>query len=64
MPRSLEGQYSQIKQELYFQVINPSDDIKSTENIYRIGTFMTYFMVDNNRKVQFALQTLLYRISE
>ena len=53
MPRSLERKYSQVKQDLYIQVIDPSDDIKSTENIYRIGTFMTYFMVDNNTRVLF-----------
>ena len=51
MPRSLERSYSALKQQLFTQVINPSDDIKSSENIYRVGTFMTYFMVDNNIRV-------------
>jgi len=46
-----EKEYRLVKQKLFNSIIGPSDDIKSTANIYRLGTFMTYFMVDNNTRV-------------
>ena len=51
MPSSLWREYSQLKENLFSKVINPPEDIRSSANIYRIGTFMTYFMVDNNIRV-------------
>ena len=46
-----EKEYRLLKQKLFNSIIRPADDIKSTAIIYRLGTFMTYFMVDNNTRV-------------
>jgi len=51
LPYSIEKKLGNIKEELYASVIAPSEEIKSQKNIYRLGTFMTYFMVDNNTRV-------------
>jgi len=47
----IEKALNNITEELYTAVIAPTDKIKNQENIYRLGTFMTYYMVDNNRRV-------------
>ncbi len=39
-----------IQQLLYEQVIYPPDAIKSTKNIYRVGTFLKYFVSENTQR--------------
>lgn len=36
---------------LYSAILNPSDDIKSDEAIYRIGTFLKYYITENNKRL-------------
>lgn len=45
---SLRAETRAILGKLYKTVLYPSKDIKNTAGIYRIGTFLTYF-IDNNR---------------
>lgn len=50
-PRSVERSYNNLKQDIFSAIIHPSDRYQSNKNIYRLGTFMTYFMVENNTRV-------------
>lgn len=45
---SLQTEARNILGDLYKIVLYPSKDVKNTAGIYRIGTFLTYF-IDNNR---------------
>ena len=50
-PSHIERQYDALKQDVYSLIINPPHDIRSEANVYRLGTFMNYFIVDNYRRV-------------
>lgn len=45
---SLQGEARNMVNELYKTVLYPTNELKNTGGIYRIGTFLTYF-IDNNR---------------
>jgi len=40
-----------IRQDLYELVIYTPDEIKNTANIYRVGTFLKYFISENNTRL-------------
>ena len=45
---SLQSEAKTIINSLYETILYPTDELKNTGGIYRIGTFLTYF-IDNNR---------------
>lgn len=56
--KSLEkqnNQYSRFanisRQNLYKNISNPSDEFKNVANIYRIGTFLKYYISQNNSRL-------------
>lgn len=44
-------QIKDIRHSLYDLVIYTPDEYKNTENIYRVGTFMKYFISENNTRL-------------
>ncbi len=42
---------SNAKQNLYKNIANPSDDFKNKQNIYRVGTFLRYYISENNTRL-------------
>lgn len=47
----VENQIRELRQELYENVLFASAEVKSTDRIYRVGTFMKYYISENNRRL-------------
>lgn len=45
---SVQAEARAVRGDMYNTVLYPAKDMKNTAGIYRIGTFLTYF-IDNNR---------------
>jgi hypothetical protein len=43
----MKREAKRIRNKLYKVIIHPSSDMKSNAIIYRVGTFMKYFISDN-----------------
>lgn len=47
----INTQILELQQSLYEEVISPSKELKNTKNIYRVGTFLKYFISENHKRV-------------
>jgi len=48
---NINSEIQNIRQNLYELVIYTPDEIKSNSNIYRVGTFLKYFISDNDTRL-------------
>ncbi|MDD5213557.1 MAG: hypothetical protein PHG82_03990 [Candidatus Gracilibacteria bacterium] len=48
--QTLRQEASQMRETLYDTVLYPTKDMKNEEGIYRIGTFLTYFISENRKR--------------
>ncbi len=66
--KSLEKQpefarYANIsRQNLYKNIANPSDEFKNESNIYRVGTFLKYYISQNNSRL--LEDSLLFKFND
>lgn len=44
---TLQNMFSQMREQAYIFIMNPSDEFLNNRKIYRIGTFLTYFIRNN-----------------
>jgi hypothetical protein len=51
-----------LRSELYKNILYPTKDMRNTKNIYRIGTFLKYFIADNN--VRLLEDSLIYEFDK
>lgn len=51
LPDSIQSALVQVKNTLYRSLISPSDDIRSNDIVYRLWTFMKYYITENNVRV-------------
>ena len=42
--------FSQMREETYATIMNPSKELLNDRKIYRIGTFLTYFIRNNTTR--------------
>lgn len=47
----LRNESNKIRNKLYYQILYPSKDFKNQDWIYRIGTFLRYFISDNTKRL-------------
>ncbi len=50
-PKGIESSYSRVKNLLYTALITPSDDLKSEDIVFRLGTFIKYYITENHTRV-------------
>jgi hypothetical protein len=48
---NIKREVRKIRNKLYFSIINPSKEQENKDIIYRVGTFMKYFVSDNNYRL-------------
>ena len=46
-----EYEIQELRQKLYEEILYPSGERKSTERAYRAGTFLKYYISDNNKRL-------------
>lgn len=51
LPSSVQNSFEWVKEGLYRSLIAPSDDIWSSDIVYRLWTFMKYYITENNVRV-------------
>ena len=47
---TLQNMFSQMREETYAVIMNPSKELLNDRKIYRIGTFLTYFIRNNTTR--------------
>jgi len=48
---NIKNEAKKSKERLYKNIANPSDEYKNKEKIYRIGTFLKYYISENNSRL-------------
>ncbi len=66
---NIKREVRKIRNKLYFSIINPSKEQENKDIIYRVGTFMKYFVSDNNYRLYddsllFSFQKYLFDESD